>query len=38
MIAFLQFFFILATLRGMWDLCSLTRDQTRAPCIGSTEF
>ena len=24
-------------LRGMWDLSSLTRDRTRAPCSGSTE-
>ena len=24
-------------LRGMWDLSSLTRDQTYAPCSGSTE-
>ena len=23
--------------RGMWDLSSPTRDQTRAPCIVSTE-
>ena len=29
--------FFLATLYGMWDLSSLTRDRTRAPCIGSTE-
>ena len=21
--------------QGVWDLCSLTRDQTRAPCLGS---
>ena len=27
----------LAASCGMWDLCSPTRDQTRAPCIGSTE-
>ena len=31
------FWFILATPRGMWDLNSLTRDQTYAPCSGSTE-
>ena len=23
---------------GMWDLSSLTRDQTQAPSIGSSEF
>ena len=23
--------------QGMWDLSSLTRDQTHAPCIGSME-
>ena len=23
--------------RGMWDLSSLTRDQTLAPCIGSAK-
>ena len=27
------FFFSLPL--GMWDLSSLTRDQTHAPCIGS---
>ena len=32
-----DFFFPLATLGGMWDLSSLTRDQTGAPCSGSTE-
>ena len=26
-----------ATLDGMWDLSSLTRDRTHAPCSGSTE-
>ena len=31
-------FFFLAATRGTWDLSSLlTRDQTRVPCIGSTE-
>ena len=30
-------FFFLAMLRGMWDLMSLTRDGTRAPCSGSAE-
>ena len=29
------FFYVLVFwLRGMWDLSSLTRDQTRTPCIG----
>ena len=28
--------FFLAMLHGMWDLSSLTRDQTHVPCIGST--
>ena len=27
--------FVLAILCGMWDLSSLNRDQTSAPCIGS---
>ena len=27
----------LATLHGMWNLSSLTRDQTHAPCNGSME-
>ena len=31
-------FSFLAALQGMWDLSSLTRDGTRASCIGSTEF
>ena len=30
-------FYVLATLRSMWDLSSLTRNRTYAPCIGSTE-
>ena len=30
-------FFFLAPLHGMWDLSFLTRNQTRALCIGSTE-
>ena len=29
--------FVLAALRGLWDLSSLTRDRTRAPSSGSTE-
>ena len=29
--------YFLAALCGMWDPSSLTRDQTLAPCIGSTE-
>ena len=33
----LFFAFFLATLRGMWDLSSLTRDWTHAPCGGSME-
>ena len=32
------FFLFLAVPHGMWDLTSLTRDWTYAPCIGSTEF
>ena len=31
---FLIFFYFLATLYGMWDLSSPTRDGTQAPCIG----
>ena len=31
------YLFILAALRGMRDLSSLTRDRTRAPYIGSVE-
>ena len=31
------FFFFLVTPHGMWDLNSLTRDQTHAPWNGSTE-
>ena len=30
-------FFSLAALSGTWHLTSLTRDQTRAPCSGSTD-
>ena len=30
-------FYFLAALCSMWDLSSLTRDQTHAPCSGSTE-
>ena len=35
--AFFLFFKFLATSHGMWDLSSLTRDQTCAPCSGSAE-
>ena len=31
------FLFFQATLCGLWDLSSLTKDVTCAPCIGSTE-
>ena len=31
------FFFFLAAPHGMWDLSSLTRDRTHAPCSGSAE-
>ena len=31
------FFKFLATPRGMWDLCSLTRDRTCALCIKRAE-
>ena len=34
---FLSFFFF-AALHGMWDLSSLTKDRTHAPCRGSTEI
>ena len=34
---FHNFFYFLAMPHGMWDLNSLTRDQTCTPCIGSTE-
>ena len=30
-------FCVLAAPQDMWDLSSLTRDQTRVPSIGSTE-
>ena len=30
------FFFLFATLQGMWNLSSQTRDRTYIPCIGST--
>ena len=33
----LFFFFFLATPSGMWNLSSLTRDRTCAPCSGSME-
>ena len=32
------FFFFFAALHSAWDLSSLTRDQTHAPCIGSADF
>ena len=32
-----QLLILLAAPRGMWDLSSLTRDGTRAPCRGSLE-
>ena len=31
-------FIYLATLHGMWDLCSLTRDWTHLPCSGNADF
>jgi len=31
-------FFFFAALHNTWDLSSLTRDQTHAPCIGSADF
>ena len=31
------FFFFLAELHGIWNLSSLTRDQTHTPCSGSIE-
>ena len=35
---FFSFFKIfLVALHSMWDLSSLTRDQTLVPCIGSAE-
>ena len=34
---YLKKIFFKATLLGMWDLSSLTRDRTRAPCGGSVE-
>ena len=33
----LDFFFFFAAPFDLWDLSSLSRDQTHAPCIGSTE-
>ena len=36
-IYFLIDFLFLTMPRGMWDLSSLTRDQTRVPCSGSAE-
>ena len=35
--AFFLSFFFFAVLHGVWDLSSLTRDGTCAPCSGSTE-
>ena len=32
------FFFFFAALHSTWDLSSPTRDQTHAPCTGSTDF
>ena len=32
----LFYFYFLATLHSMQDLSSLTKDQTHAPCSGST--
>ena len=32
------FFFFLAVPHGMWDLISLAKDETQAPCSGSMEF
>ena len=37
LVSFSFSFFLLATLHGMWDFSSPTRDQTRAPCSGSSE-
>ena len=34
---FLTFFFFLAMPYGMWNLSSMTKDQTLAPCFGSVE-
>ena len=34
---FILFFFFLAVPHGIWDLRSLTRGQTHAPCIGGTQ-
>ena len=31
---FFFFQFFLSALRGMWDLCSLTKDRTCTPCTG----
>ena len=33
-IYFILFFSFLTALRGMWDLSSLTRNQTCVPCVG----
>ena len=35
---YLSIIIFLATLHGMQDLSSLTRDRTCAPCTGSMEF
>ena len=32
------FFFFLAVMQNLWDLSSLTRNRTRAPCSGSMEW
>ena len=34
---FFLIFNVLITLFGIWDLSSLTRDQSQAPCSGSME-
>ena len=36
LLLFNYLFFFLAAPHGMWDLSSLARDRTRAPCSGST--
>ena len=35
---YLFIYLFLAVPSNMWDLSPSTRDQTRAPCIGSTEY
>ena len=36
-LSFFFFFFFLTSLHGVWEFCSLTRDWTHTPCIGSVE-